>query len=309
MQMTVYFIFLDGVGLGLDEPAINPLASNPMPKLSQMLGGVRLLGGVAPVHTTKASLLALDANLGVAGLPQSATGQAVLITGTNVPAKIGYHYGPKPDPATAAHLNGGGLFGALTRNGKRVRFLNAYPQRYFDTIENGKHLYSSFPQAAVNGGVALLTADDLRSGIAVSADITGAGWAEHLGVYDIQTQQPEQVGRNIAETCNGLHLAFFEYWSTDYAGHKQDMPAALAMLAQIDDMLAGLAHHMGTNDLILVTSDHGNMEDLAVRRHTANPVPLVLIGSQKARQPFLQAGNLADVTPGILQALGLPGQV
>ena len=45
------------------------------------------------------SLLALDAGLGVEGLPQSATGQAVLLTGVNIPAELGYHYGPKPNPA------------------------------------------------------------------------------------------------------------------------------------------------------------------------------------------------------------------
>ena len=36
------------------------------------------------------------------GAPQSATGQATLLTGRNVPAEIGYHYGPKPNPAVSA---------------------------------------------------------------------------------------------------------------------------------------------------------------------------------------------------------------
>ena len=307
--MTIYFLFLDGVGLGLNESTINPLASGPMPYVAAMLGGVNLLSGVAPLHTSRASLLALDANLGISGLPQSATGQAVLITGVNVPLQIGYHYGPKPDPSTAAFLRTGGIFGELISAGKKVSYLNAYPQRYFDTIDSGRRLYSSFPQAAVNGGIRLLTVEDLRSGLAVSADITGEGWPIHLGIDDIPLRDPYLVGKTIVENANiaqpKLDLAFFEYWATDYAGHKQDMTSAIKILGEIDAMIAGIADTMQDRDLILVTSDHGNIEDLAVRGHTSNPVPLILVGSHQARQPFMQATDLSHIVPGIRATMGL----
>jgi phosphopentomutase len=38
--------------------------------------------------------------------------------------------------------------------------------------------------------------------------------------------------------------------------------------------------------LILLTSDHGNLEDLSTRHHTRNQVPLLLIGSQDQRDQF-----------------------
>src|SRR5208283_4184720 len=102
--MRVLFIFLDGVGLGIDDPNINPFARVEMPFLQSLLGGQKLLAGAAPYMGERATLLALDAGLGVNGLPQSATGQAVLLTGINIPQEIGEHYGPKPNPAVAKFL-------------------------------------------------------------------------------------------------------------------------------------------------------------------------------------------------------------
>jgi bisphosphoglycerate-independent phosphoglycerate mutase (AlkP superfamily) len=36
-------------------------------------------------------------------------------------------------------------------------------------------------------------------------------------------------------------------------------------------------------DLVVVTSDHGNLEDLSDRGHTLNPVPALLIGPPDLR--------------------------
>jgi bisphosphoglycerate-independent phosphoglycerate mutase (AlkP superfamily) len=56
--------------------------------------------------------------------------------------------------------------------------------------------------------------------------------------------------------------------------------------------------------LILLTSDHGNMEDLSVRKHTANPVPALVIGAPEARRKFT-AGmtDLTHIAPAIWQAI------
>ncbi len=75
--MRVLFIFLDGIGLGADNPEINPFARVEMPFLQSLLGGQKMLATSAPHDGERATLLPLDAALGVDGLPQSATGQAV----------------------------------------------------------------------------------------------------------------------------------------------------------------------------------------------------------------------------------------
>jgi bisphosphoglycerate-independent phosphoglycerate mutase (AlkP superfamily) len=54
--------------------------------------------------------------------------------------------------------------------------------------------------------------------------------------------------------------------------------------------------------LVLLTSDHGNLEDLSTRRHTNNPVPALLVGAQALRDSFAASlKDLADVTPAIIQ--------
>ncbi len=90
-----------------------------MPNLRALLGGHSLTASAAPFEGERATLLALDATLGVEGLPQSATGQAVLLTGINIPKEIGYHYGPKPNPEVATYLkNGNTFFSWLRASGK-----------------------------------------------------------------------------------------------------------------------------------------------------------------------------------------------
>ncbi len=113
----ILFLFLDGVGLGAADPATNPFARAQMPHLYSLLGGRQLVidsVSTAPA-SSRATLLALDACLGVPGLPQSATGQAALLTGINVPAELGHHYGPKPDPEVAAFLKNGSVFSQIPR--------------------------------------------------------------------------------------------------------------------------------------------------------------------------------------------------
>ncbi len=303
--MRVLFLFLDGVGLGNPDPQINPFAAVAMPFVETLLEGHSLLAETAPFHGGRASLLALDAGLGVAGLPQSATGQAALLTGQNVPGQLGYHYGPKPNPAVASFLKNGNLFSRVRQQGLQAAFLNAYPPRYFEAIESGLRLFSAIPLAAHSAGVPLRQAADLYQGQALSADWTGEGWREHLGLVDAPILTPYQAGQRLSELASAYEFSFFEYWLTDYAGHKQDLQAARTILQTLDQVLEGLISTWDEQEgLILLTSDHGNLEDLSTRRHTANPVPALVIGAPETRQEFCTSlRNLTDVAPAILRAL------
>lgn len=307
MSKHLLFLFLDGVGLGPDDPAGNPLARAEMPHLRALLGGRALVnGGGLPLENERASLLALDANLGVPDLPQSATGQAVLLTGRNIPAELGYHYGPKPNPAVAAYLEQDTLFHRLGAAGKRCGLLSGYPPRYFSAIASGKRLYSAVPLAASRAGLRLRDDEDIRQGQALPADLTGAGWMQQPGFPVIPVQTPEQAGRQLAAIARQHDFSFFEYWLSDYAGHQQDWPQALKLLSDLDAFLGGLlAGWDNANGLILLTSDHGNLEDLSTRRHTANPVPALLVGQAAARRQFADGlRELSGVAGKVLDFLG-----
>lgn len=317
--MKVLFIFLDGIGLGRNDPAINPFARVDMPNLMRLLDGRRLTADGAPFVGEHATLLGIDPAVGVDGLPQSATGQAILMTGVNIPAELGYHYGPKPNPEVAAFLNGETLFSRCTKNGRKAALLNAYPPRYFDGIDSGKRLYSSIPLAVTNAGIPLFTQEDLFAGRALSADFTGHGWRTMLGFPDAPVMNPHEAGRKLVSLAMDYDFSLFEYWASDYAGHKQDMQTAVELMETFDGVLGGVLEmtlapsaSAGVNDegrrvnelLVVVTSDHGNMEDLSTRKHTDALVPALVIGEKTAREEFTRGmTNLTHIAPAILKAL------
>jgi len=303
--MKFLFLFLDGVGLGADDAENNPLAASRLPNLENLLGGQRLIQEHQsfPIHTERATLLTMDACLGIEGRPQSASGQATLLTGKNVPALIGQHYGPKPNPEIRTIIENGNLFYRLKQFGFQVGLLNAFPEGYFQAIDSGRRIPGAIVMAARAAGVPIKTWEDLYNGQALSADFTGQGWREHLKMADSPLITSQQAGIRLAELASTYDFSFFEYWISDYVGHKRDRRAAGELLQSLDQVIGGLLSawddHQG---LILITSDHGNLENLEVRNHTLNPVPALLIGTTELRQSFAEGlENLADVYPAILR--------
>jgi hypothetical protein len=288
-----------------------------MPNLQGLLGGRRLVedalgensseipAGSARLDAGRATLLALDANLGVPGRPQSATGQAALLTGVNVPGELGYHYGPKPNGEVAEFLRNGNLFSTLKQRGFRTALLNAYPKNYFSAIRSGRRLYSSIPLAVTSAGIPLMTDQDLQAGRALSADFTGQGWRERFGMEESLLMTPEQAGARLAELARNYDFSLFEYWLSDYAGHKQDLRSACSILESFDRVLGGLLDARQDDEgLILITSDHGNLEDLSIRKHTENRVPCILIGRREDRLAFARRlFDLTGITPAIIKFL------
>src|SRR5918996_2718747 len=90
----VLLVFLDGVGLGDDDASYNPFVTADLPRFRSLLEEKRVVRDTAPYHAGRASLVAIDATLGVAGTPQSGTGQAALFTGVNAAQRYGRHFGP-----------------------------------------------------------------------------------------------------------------------------------------------------------------------------------------------------------------------
>jgi len=291
---------MDGIGLGENNPDTNPFARAKMSNLNKLLDGRSLLKDAAPFHGDRASLLAVDPSVGVHGLPQSATGQAILLTGINIPAELGYHYGPKPNPEVAAYLREATLFSRFVKEGKKATLLNAYPPRYFDGIDSGKRLYSSIPLSVINAGLPLFKHDDLFAGRALSADFTGDGWRSMLGFAEAPTMEVHQAGQKLGALAKEYDFSLFEYWASDYAGHRQELDNAIHLMETFDEVLGGLVQDLDNDGLILVTSDHGNMEDLSTRRHTDAHVPALVIGNKSARDEFTRDMKaLTDIAPAI----------
>lgn len=299
------FLFLDGIGLGDDNPSRNPLAAADTPDILWLLGGRKLVLSAAPCESEWATLLAVDACLGVPGYPQSASGQAALLTGRNVPAEIGEHYGPKPNPQIAAILQEDNLFLRVARAGGSSALLNAYPPRYFEAIDSRRRLYSAIPLAASLAGIPLRTASDLQAGRALSADFTGAGWASQPSFPPAPVYTPHQAGCLLAHLSSEHDLTWFDFWPSDYVAHRGVMTEAIELVERLDGVLGGLARAwQGREDLVVVTSDHGNLEDITARGHTTAPVPALLIGPASLRNVVApQLHDLTDFAPALLPIL------
>jgi bisphosphoglycerate-independent phosphoglycerate mutase (AlkP superfamily) len=57
------------------------------------------------------------------------------------------------------------------------------------------------------------------------------------------------------------------------------------------------------NTTVIMTSDHGNIEDLSKRNHTLNEVPTIVWG-RKAGETAAGIKSLTDITPAIVNLLG-----
>ncbi len=310
MVTRILFIFLDGVGLGAANPETNPFVTAEIPTLMQLLDGRRPLEDTPRTETARALFIPTDASLGMPGPPQSATGQAAILTGLNVPQLVGGHWGPKPNEAVARIIEQESLFIKLKARGLEAALLNAYPQRYFDAIDSGHRNYSAIPLAVTAAGIPLFTTADLRAGRALSADFTSEGWRRAVGfgtrpynVPDVPVYSLREAGRKLAQLAATRPFSFFEHWPTDYAGHRGTLTEARTILERLDAVLGGLLEAWDDDGgLVVITSDHGNLEDLSHKHHTLNRVPTFVIGS--ARAAF--AEGLTDLThfaPAILKAL------
>ena len=301
----VHIFFLDGVGLGGANPDINPFVTARLPHLSNLLGEGWYLAR-RPIYTERASLVPTDANLNMPHKPQSATGQATILTGRNVPQLVGEHYGPKPNPAVQAVIAQGTLFQEVVDVGGRAALITPYPQGYFDAVARGKRLLSAVPLAATQAGLPLMTADDLRNGRAVSPGFSGQGWRDHLGYTDIPQLTLDEAGRQIVCIARTYQFSFFEHWPSDRAGHRGTLAEAAAHLETIDAVLGGLLDDWDDqNGLLILTSDHGNIEEKDQRQHTRNPVPTLLVGHNHAVLAA-QINDLRDIAKVTRIFLGLP---
>jgi hypothetical protein len=308
----ILFLFLDGVGLGDADPRVNPFAIAELPTLHSLLNGQRLLRDTARMDNGRATFIPTDAAMGVAGPPQSATGQATIVTGLNVPALIGGHWGPKPNEAVAEILRRQNIFKTLAARGQSVALINAYPARYFDAIKRGKRMYSAIPMAVDAAGIPLLTADDFRAGRAFSADFTGEGWRTELKYDDTPVYTLPEAGARLADVAHGRAFTFFEHWVTDLVGHRGTVEEGVRVLERFDTMLGGLLANWDDDEgLIIITSDHGNLEDFSHRHHTLNRVPTLVIGRNRRAisggAPAVDGGpdgfNLTRFAPAIARYL------
>ena len=296
-SFAVIFVFLDGVGMGPADDS-NPFWLAPMPTLRALLGGPLVQG--REVERPGLLLRAIDACLGVEGLPQSATGQTALFTGVNAAKAVGRHLAAYPDGSLKATLDEHNILKRALERGHRATFANAYTPHYFRLVEKGKRRHSATTLSVLAAGLPFRSLADLERGQAVYWDITNRYLVEHLGL-PLPIVEPELAGRRLARLARQYDLVLFESFLPDLIGHRQNLEEALEVLDILDRFLAGLLEEKESSATLVVSSDHGNLEDLRTKVHTTNPVPLLVVGP--GAKAFRRARAITDVAEGIMQTL------
>ena len=302
--MRVLMFFIDGVALG-QRKAENPFFTEPTPCLRKLLQGRPLVLASAGYRGDRASLVALDAVLGVAGLPQSATGQASIFTGQNAPRLLGTHLNGFPNQELRSLLAESGIFIRLRRRGYRCAFANAYRPDFFDLLRQGLpgNNYSCSTLITYYGGLTFRSLDDLREKQALFMDIDHTLLSQME--YGLPQITPETAGSRLAALSKEYDFTLFEYFLSDLAGHRGDIEEAARVVQTLDRFIGALTSSLDPAEtLLIVTSDHGNLEDLAHREHTTTPVPALLIGSAAWRDRLMpRLHDLTDILPAILETL------
>ena len=290
--MSVLLFFIDGLGIG-SRGAHNPLDG---------LAGAEPLANFQgePLTTIHDGIVvSTDASLGVDGRPQSASGQTTILTGVNVPAKLGYHKQGFPNAAMLEIIREHSIFRQLTRAGiGPITFANTYTQRFFDERPRWVSATTAAMEAA---GIPFRTVTDLKAGAAVFHDFTNASLIERGEQVSLRT--PEEAAGILARIVARNRFTLYEYFITDKVGHAQDMEAARVVLTNLARLVRGLLSGIDLHRTsVILTSDHGNIEDLSSRNHTLNPVPTIIWGANQERIAN-RIENLADITPAIVETL------
>jgi len=303
--MPVLFVFVDGVGAGRRDPDVNPLS-----RVDHLLSRFADGSGAALPRGGRAALA--DACLGVPGRPQSATGQATLLTGENAPRALGRHLLGFPNAPLRDLLRRRSLFRRLAEAGRRGSFANAYPVAYLRALDlpcqgepeqallGRRRPRASATTVAFSAGAARFrTWEDARAGRGLTHDITGRR-ARALGAL-LPERTPEEAAEALLGIARDHDLTLFEFYETDEAGHARSMEHALDALSRVDGLLRALVAGLSPDLSLVVTSDHGNVEDLSARNHTLARVPVLGFGPAAAR--IAEVLDLTHIAP-LLLTLG-----
>ena len=282
--MRVALLFIDGVGIGRRDPDTNPLARAEL-LLSQFDDGS---GSPLPAG---GRLLALDTTFGVEGRPQSATNQTALYTGEPAPRLLGKHLLGYPNAKLSELIAERSIVKRLTARGFSASFVNAFPAVYFELMGKVRHWKPSASTLAFKaGGVALRELPD-----GLPADIDGAR-ARKRGF-----ELPSRTAVEAAEvfwSC-ARDFTLFEHFAADELAHERDVAGVEQALATFDGFAREVIARRPADVQVLVTSDHGNAEDLSTRSHTLAKVPLLVFGGEADGLE-----TVADVATHVLKTVG-----
>lgn len=292
--MRMIFVFIDGFGLGDEDSNANPIYAANAPNIRHILNDF--------------NVIPTDASFGIKGLPQSATGQTAIFTAVNAPQVLGRHLNGQPTITLKKIINKSNLFKELMNMGLKVTNSNVYREEYLSKMldpRERRYRPSVTSVMSLSAGLKFRTVEDYNLGNGVYHDITGQIIKD--SGYDSKVITPEEAARRIYAISRNYDFTLFEHFMTDIIGHKMDMELAVREIELLDAFLGELLRLVDfENDIIFITSDHGNIEDITVKTHTMNKVPTVVMG-KVPEGADIKIESLLDIMPEVLSIFKAAG--
>jgi len=291
-QTAVQLFFVDGLGIG-ERGEHNPLARieniEPLAHFKDERSKIIFDGVLIPT----------DARLGTEGRPQSASGQTTILTGVNAPQHLGVHKQGFPNQALRNLIAEHSIFLQLKRKNIEPNiFTNAYTPKFFTEKPRWKSATTCAVEAA---DLLFRKLSDLLGRKALFHDFTNKSLAEMN--FDVPLLSPADAGEILAELTAIHRFTLYEYFITDKIGHAQSFEKAEIYLPQLAAFVRETLRRIDLETTtVILTSDHGNIEDLSIRTHTLNDVPTIVWG-RRQHEISHKIKDLSDITPTILSLL------
>jgi hypothetical protein len=297
--MAVLLFFIDGFGLGEADKKTNPVYRYGLWK---KLIGKNTLVTHEKVRGKYFTMIPTDAHLDVPGIPQSATGQTALFTGVNAPEIIGGHITGLPGEHLSKILLESSFLKTLRENGFQVTSANAYSTEYFEKVRKRSRRVSATTLAIQAAGIDFRMMEDLKQGKAVFMDLT-----HHIlktRYPDVVEISPARAAENLKNILGEHDVVMFEYFLTDFMGHKGSAKEKKFILNHLDRFLKKLIGKLDMkNNTVVICSDHGNIEDERGKQHTENPVPTLVFSENPEVLDYFEdkVKRITEVAPAIIQ--------
>lgn len=292
-------IFLDGVGIGENDPEKNPFIRRGFKTFEKIFGSIPHKNNSTLIKDSY-YLFPVDPVMGIINLPQSGTGQVSIFCGINAPKLIGKHFGPFPYSTTIPIIEKENILKYYKQKGKKVFFANAYPKIFFDYLNSGKQRLSVTSLSCRLSGIRLNRVTDVKRGKALTAEITNSRWNKKLK-YNLNVISPKTAAKRLLRIAKDNDFTLYEFFLTDHLGHGRISDEFEEIYNNLDEFLFTILTEMDLKNLtLIICSDHGNFEDLSVKTHTMNDA-LTITAGKYSKKLFENIRDLSDIKPSIIK--------
>ncbi len=153
-------------------------------------------------------------------------------------------------------------------------------------------------------GLPFFRIEDIAAGRSIYQDFTNISLLERG--LEVPIFSPEEAADILADAVINYDFILYEYFQTDRAGHRQNMVNAEQEIIKLGRFVTRFLSKIDLAETnVILTSDHGNIEDLSTKSHTRNPA-MTLIWGPANQKIADKLQSIIDITPTIIKLLQKP---